>query len=71
MGFFRTQQEKLAMRLLAWHYQRSGRSVPPTETLEKEAVRIVDDASRIARESGRNVVSIVKELVADLKNKPL
>jgi hypothetical protein len=31
------------------------------------AEKIVDQAHRIARERGQNVISIMKELIADLK----
>ncbi len=37
-------------------------AVPPESELEKQAGRIVDDAHRIARERGSNVLSILKEL---------
>ena len=35
--------------------------------LEKQAARFVEDAHRIARERGRNVISILKEMVNDIK----
>ena len=43
--------------------------LPSQDELETRAVALVDDAHRIARERGRNVLSIMKELVADLKKK--
>ena len=69
MGFFRTQQERFAVRLLTWRYQRLGAAVPDPSELRRQARRIVDDAHRIARERGQNVASIVKETVENLKNK--
>ena len=71
MGFFRIQQERLAARLLAWQYQRMGLPVPSAAELQRQAGQIVEDAHRIARERGRNVVSIIKDLIEDLKNKSL
>jgi len=71
MGFFREQQERLAVRLLAWQFQRLGQPIPGHADLKRQAVQIVDEAHRIARERGRNVVSIMKDLVNDFKNKPL
>ena len=71
MGFFRVQQEKLAVRLLAWQHQRMGLPVPDAGQLRRQAVDIVDEAHRIGRERGRNVVSIIKDLIDDLKNKSL
>jgi len=41
--------------------------VPPLSELQRQACRIVDEAHRIARKTGGNVVSIMKELVNDLK----
>ena len=67
MGFFRKQEEKLAVKLLGWQYQRMKLPVPPLEALERQAEKLVVDAHRIAGERGRNVVSILKDLVGDLK----
>jgi hypothetical protein len=67
MGFIRQQEKRLAIRLLAWQYQRNNIPVPAMEALEIHAARLVDDAHKIARERGRNVVGILKELIADIK----
>ncbi len=67
MGFIRQQEEKLAIRLMTWQYQRMNHPVPNTAELERHAKRVVDEAHRIAKESGNNVVGIMKELVADLR----
>jgi hypothetical protein len=67
MSFFRNQQINLAMKLLTWKYQRDGRSVPPTDQLKTQAVGVVDEATRIAKERGQNIAGILKELVGDLK----
>ena len=67
MGFLRRQEERLAIRLLTWQYQRMNYSVPAREELERQAVKLVNDAHQIARERGRNVISIMKEMIADLK----
>ena len=69
MGFIRQQEEKLAVRLLTWRYQKMNITVPSTPELERQAAKLVDDAHRIARERGRNVISIMKDLVDDLKRK--
>ena len=68
-GFIRQQEERLAMRLLNWQYQRMKMKVPPEAELNRRAEKLVDDAHRIARERGRNVLSIMKELVEDVKKK--
>ena len=67
MGFIRQQQERMALRFIVWQYQRMNLPVPPLSALEKQAVKIVDDAHAIARERGRNVLAIMKELVEDIK----
>ena len=67
MGFLRRQEERLAERFLVWHYQRTNRAVPAPSLLQSQAAKIVDDAHHIARETGGNVMSIIKELIDDLK----
>ncbi len=69
MGFIRLQEEKMAVRLLSWRYQKMNITVPPMPELEHQAAKLVDDAHKIARERGRNVISIIKDLVDDLKRK--
>ena len=44
-------------------------NVPPMPELQHQASKLVDDAHRIAKERGRNVISIIKDLVEDLKRK--
>ena len=67
IGFIRQQERKLAMRLLAWHYEKNAMVMPPPSDLRQQADRLVDDAHRIARERGHNVMSIIKDLVADIR----
>jgi hypothetical protein len=69
VGFIRQQEKRLAVRLLIWQYQRMNIIVPSMEALEQQADRLVEDAHRIARERGRNVISILKEMIGDLKQK--
>ena len=65
--FIRQQEERLALRLLAWQYQKNNLALPPLTELEHQAAKLVEDAHRIARERGSNVVGIIKELVADIR----
>ncbi|UCF93964.1 MAG: hypothetical protein JSW39_07325 [Desulfobacterales bacterium] len=67
MGFIRQQEERLAVRFLGWQYQRLNRPLPDEAELEQQARKIVDEAHRIGRERGRNVIAIIKELIADYK----
>lgn len=69
VDFIRQQEKRLAVRLLTWQYQRMNIPVPSMEALEQQAARFVEDAHRIARERGRNVMSILKEMIGDLKQK--
>ena len=67
MGFFRQQEERLAMRFLTWQYQKLDKPVPGDAELKLQAAKIVQEAHRIARERGRNVIAIMKDLVNDIK----
>ena len=67
MGFFRQQEERLAVRFLSWQYQKLEMSIPEEAELKRQAAKIVDEAHRIGRERGRNVVAIIKELISDVK----
>ena len=66
-GFIRRQEENLAIRFLEWKYQKMNLIVPPVSELQRIASNIVDDGHRIARERGQNVISSIKELIADMK----
>jgi hypothetical protein len=67
VGFIRDQEERLAMRYLAWKYEKMNLEVPPIFELQEQAGKIVDDAHRIARERGSNFLSILKEMIEDFK----
>jgi hypothetical protein len=67
MGFFRQQEERLAIRFLTWQYQKLEKPVPDDVELKLQAAKIVQEAHRIARERGRNVIAIIKDLVNDIK----
>jgi hypothetical protein len=43
--------------------------VPGNPTLQSQGSKIVDEAHRIARERGGNIIAIIKELVNDVKKK--
>ena len=65
MGFIRRQEERMAIQFLTWKYQKSNMALPPEEELKKQACKIVDEAHRIAKERGSNVLSILKELTGN------
>lgn len=65
MGFLKNQQVKMAMRLLAWQYEKNGSPLPVDEQLQVKARQIVDEAHRIAKERGGNVLGILKQMAAD------
>ena len=67
MGFIRQQEERLAIRFMTWRYQKLNKPVPDEAELRIQASKIVAEAHRIARERGRNVVAIIKDLVNDIK----
>ncbi len=41
--------------------------LPVASELKRRADKLVDDAHQIARKRGKNVLSIIKDLVGDLK----
>ena len=67
MGFIRQQEEKLTVRFLSWQYEKLKKPIPDEAELTSQAAKIVEEAHRIARERGRNVLSIIKDLIADIK----
>ena len=67
MGFFRQQEERLAIRFLTWQYQKLDKPVPNDAELKLQAAKIVQEAHQIARERGRNVIAIIKDLINDIK----
>jgi hypothetical protein len=67
MGFIREQEERMAARFLSWQYQKLNVTPPAPDRLAKQAARIVEEAHQIARQRGRNVLSIIKEMVAGIK----
>jgi hypothetical protein len=67
MGFFRLQEEKLAARLLQWQYEKAGQPLPKPAQIKRQAAILVDDAHRIAKKRGGNVMSILKEMVDDMR----
>jgi hypothetical protein len=68
-GFIKRQEVSLALKLLRWKYQQSNTPVPPPAALEAHAEQVVDEAHRIARNRGQNVMGIIKELVEEVKKK--
>ena len=67
MGFIRQQEEKLALRFLSWQYEKLKKPIPADAELEQQAAKIVEEAHDIARKRGRNVMSIIKDLIADIR----
>ena len=67
MGFWRKQEEKMAIRLLQWHFERQGRTLPSDAHLRQQAADLVDEAHRVAKKRGQNVIVILKDLVNDLR----
>ena len=59
MGFFRQQEENLALRILQWQHQKLDRPVPDEAELQRQARVLVEEAHRVARQRGRNVLMIL------------
>ncbi|MCB2169370.1 MAG: hypothetical protein KQI78_17065 [Deltaproteobacteria bacterium] len=69
MGFIRRQEEKLAARLIQWHQQQQADAPLSPGELSQKASLLVDEAHRVARHRGQNVLAIMKEMVADVLKK--
>jgi len=69
MGFLINQQVKVAIRLLAWRYEKAGLPLPDSGELQDQARNLVGDAHRIARERGGNVLAILKEMAGDIRRR--
>ena len=63
MGFIRRQEERMTIQFLVWKYKKLNMALPPDSELQKQASKIVDDAHRVARERGSNVLAIIKETI--------
>ena len=61
------QEEKMAARLLQWQRTRNGLPLMADDVLAQKARELVDEAHRVARARGRNVLEILKELVEDIR----
>lgn len=55
------------MKLLLWQFQKKGLPPPSEAELSRRASQLVDEAHRIGAERGRNVLSILKELVESVR----
>jgi hypothetical protein len=65
MGFFRRQEEQVVVRILRARYATQGLAPPSDPELQQKASDIVQEAHRILRRRGGNLIDIVKGLVAD------
>lgn len=66
MGFIRRQEEKLAVRLIRWHQEQNNLPALAPEELAQKSAALVDEAHRVARRRGKNLVAIMKDMVADV-----
>jgi hypothetical protein len=67
MSFWQQQQVRAAMRFLRWQYEKKNLPMPDEAGLEQQAAAVVARARAIARRTGGNIVTIIKDLIADLK----
>jgi hypothetical protein len=67
MTFWQQQQIQLAERFLKWQYEKKGCALPDPAELRRQSQNLVDEAHRVAQRTGRNVWTILKELIRDFK----
>lgn len=68
-GFIWKHEVAFARNLLVRQYEKSHAALPEETVISSHAEKIVDTAHIIAKKSGRNILEIVKDAVADIKNK--
>ena len=69
MGIIRNQEIRMAAGLLRRRYQNQGLPVPVESELNRQASAVVDQAHAIAKARGRNILDILKELIADIRRR--
>ncbi len=62
-GFIRKQEVAFAKKLLVLKYEKSGVALPGESVLSAHAEKVVGDAHIIAKESGNNILGILKNTV--------
>lgn len=67
IGFLKQQEIRLALKLLKWRYENTKTPMPDESALREHAQKLVEDAHRIAKERGNNVIGIIKELIDDIR----
>jgi hypothetical protein len=67
MTFWQRQKVRAAMGFLRWRIEKNRQPMPDDAELERQADRLVAEAQRIARRTGNNFMTILKELINDLK----
>ena len=67
IGFVRNKEIAFAKRLLVWKYEKSGTALPDEEALSAHAEKVVDEAHRIAKKSGNNILDILKDSAKEFK----
>ena len=67
MGFLRNQEVNMARKMIIWQHVRNNIPLPDKETLDQKADEVVSEAERIAKETGKNIFSILKELAQKVR----
>jgi hypothetical protein len=66
-GFIRKQEIAFAKRMLVSQYKTSGTTLPDEAAISAYAEKIVDEAHRIAKESGSSIWEILKTRIREIK----
>jgi hypothetical protein len=61
LSHLRQSELKLARSILRWKFQKEGRPPPKNGELDAAASRLLDEARKIARQRGKNLLDILKE----------
>ena len=66
-GFIRKQETAFAKKCLIWKSEKEGVPLPEDRVLPNHARAVVAQAHAMAKQSGNNVLDVLKSLVKDLK----
>ena len=67
-GIIRQQEKAFARKLLVWKYENAKAPLPDAAALDRHAEQVVDEAHRIAKQRGGNLMEILKDLARDIRH---
>lgn len=69
LDHLRQSELRLAKSILRWKFQKEGLPLPNNSELDAAASRLLDEARKIAKKRGKNLLDILKEEARQLFNR--